>query len=78
MKDLLMSIQKKVGAGEMADVLTKKQRSYCMSRIRGSNTKPEITLRKGLTNAGLKGYRLNYRLPGKPDITLNIFLKSSF
>jgi len=49
------------------DVLTKEQRSYNMSRIRGKNTKPEIALRKALWVLGLR-YRLHYKLPGKPDI----------
>lgn len=52
----------------MTDVLTPKQRSYNMSRIRCRNTKPEIILRKMIFAAGLKGYRLNYKLMGKPDI----------
>ncbi len=52
----------------MADVLTKKQRSYCMSRIHAKDTQPEIILRKALSDAGLKGYRLHYKLIGKPDI----------
>lgn len=52
----------------MADVLTKKQRSYCMSQIKGKDTQPEIILRKALLSAGLKGCRLHYKLPGKPDI----------
>lgn len=51
----------------MADVLTAEQRSYCMSQIRGRDTKPEISLRKALWAAGLR-YRLNYKLPGRPDI----------
>jgi len=51
----------------MADVLTEKQRSYCMSRVRSKNTKPEIKLRKALWKAGLR-YRLKSALPGKPDI----------
>ncbi|NJD78571.1 MAG: very short patch repair endonuclease [Candidatus Methanoperedens sp.] len=55
----------------MVDVLTKKQRSYNMSMIRGRNTKPEIKLRKLLFSKGLRGYRLS-GLPGKPDM---IFLK---
>jgi DNA mismatch endonuclease (patch repair protein) len=33
----------------MADVLTKKQRSYCMSRIRSSKTSPELKLKKKLS-----------------------------
>ena len=51
----------------MADVLTKKQRSRCMSAIRGRDTKPEILLRKALWYKGYR-YRLKNRLPGKPDI----------
>jgi len=52
----------------MTDVLTEKQRSYCMSRICGKNTKPEILLRKVLYKSGARGYRLHCKLPGKPDI----------
>jgi DNA mismatch endonuclease (patch repair protein) len=39
-----------------------------MSRIRSSNTKPEIVLRKLLWLCGLRGYRLHSKLPGRPDI----------
>ena len=49
------------------DVLTKEQRSYCMSRNKGSDTGPELTLRKALWAGGLK-YRLKNQLTGKPDI----------
>ena len=49
------------------DVLTKEQRSYNMSQIRGKNTKPEISLRRALWALGLR-YRIHYKLPGKPDI----------
>jgi len=52
----------------MADVLTKKQRSYCMSRIQGRNTKPELKLRRGLWALGLR-YSLHSKLPGRPDMT---------
>lgn len=52
----------------MVDVLTKEQRKKCMSRIRGKNTSPEIKIRKMLFAAGIKGYRVHYHLPGKPDI----------
>lgn len=51
----------------MTDVLTKEQRSYCMSQIKGKDTKPEVLLRKTLWNLGYR-YRLKSRLPGKPDI----------
>lgn len=56
----------------MADVLTKKQRSYNMSRIRAVDTKPELTLRHFLYAAGMRGYRLHYPLLGKPDV---VFVK---
>ncbi len=52
----------------MVDVLTRKQRSYNMSRIRSKNTIPEITLRKRLYSASLRGYRLHYKVLGRPDI----------
>ena len=41
-----------------------------MSRIRSSNTKPEMLLRKGLFSCGFR-YRKNVKsLPGSPDIVL--------
>lgn len=52
----------------MVDVLTKSQRSFNMSRIRSTDTKPELTLRKHLYSSEVRGYRLHYKLPGKPDI----------
>ena len=52
----------------MSDVLSPAQRSYCMSRIRGKNTKPEYIVRKGLFALGFR-YRLHVRsLPGCPDL----------
>ena len=51
----------------MSDVLSRRQRSYCMSRIKGKDTKPEILLRKNLWARGLR-YRLKSKLPGKPDL----------
>jgi DNA mismatch endonuclease (patch repair protein) len=51
----------------MVDVLTPEQRRHCMSRVQGKNTTPEVTLRKALWAKGLR-YRLNYKLPGKPDV----------
>ena len=56
----------------MADVLTKEQRTYNMSRIQGKNTGPEVKLRKLLYARGIRGYRIHYQLPGKPDI---VFVK---
>jgi DNA mismatch endonuclease (patch repair protein) len=57
----------------MADVLTKTQRSYNMSMIKGKNTKPEQLLKLLLKKHGLKGFRLHYEITGKPDI---VFLKN--
>lgn len=49
---------------------TTEDRSKLMSRIRGTNTKPEIALRKALWALGVR-YRLNVKkLPGKPDIVI--------
>ena len=54
----------------MADKLTSSQRSHCMSRIRGKNTKPEILVRKGLHARGFRFRLHNKKLPGSPDIVL--------
>jgi DNA mismatch endonuclease Vsr len=51
------------------DVHDKATRSFNMSRIRATNTKPELILRKLLWFSGLRGYRLHSKLPGRPDIT---------
>jgi len=56
----------------MSDILTPKQRSTCMSRIKSRDTKPELMLRKLLWSKGYR-YRIANNLPGKPDI---IFTKS--
>jgi len=50
------------------DVLTKKQRSYCMSQIKGRNTRLEQSFRKYIWNKGLTGYRTKSRITGKPDL----------
>jgi len=52
------------------DTISKQQRSRNMSRIKSTNTKPELAVRKMLTH-----YKLRYRLhlsdlPGKPDVVL--------
>ncbi len=52
------------------DVLTKEQRSYCMSRIRKTDTTPELTVRRIVHRLGYR-FRLYRRdLPGCPDIVL--------
>jgi len=54
----------------MVDVVDKITRSRMMSGIRGTNTKPELALRRALHRLGLR-FRLHARdLPGKPDIVL--------
>lgn len=47
---------------------TPMSRSENMARIKSSNTKPEVYIRKLLHRRGLR-YRINYRkLPGSPDM----------
>jgi len=61
----------------MADIMTPKQRSRCMSRVRGKDTTPEIYIRKMLWAAGFR-YRLKSNLPGKPDIVLKKHMAAIF
>ena len=42
--------------------------SKVMRANRRKNTGPEITLRRALREAGLSGYRLQWKVPGRPDI----------
>ena len=57
----------------MADVHSKKTRSFNMSRIRNKDTSPEILVRKFLFSKGFR-YRLNVKeLPGKPDLVLKMY-----
>jgi len=49
----------------MADVLTKEQRSYNMSRIRASKTKPEFRIKKLMELLGMTYQPKN--IYGKPD-----------
>jgi len=44
----------------MVDIFTKEKRSEIMSRIRGRDTKLEISFRKALWHAGLRGWRVHY------------------
>lgn len=52
----------------MTDVLTPEQRKLNMSRIRAKDTSPEKKLRQMLREKGIRGYRIHYNLPGKPDM----------
>ena len=52
----------------MTDIVSPPDRSRNMAAIRGTNTKPEMALRRLLHASGLR-YRLHAKhLPGKPDI----------
>lgn len=62
----------------MSDKMTPQQRHYCMSRIRGKSTKPELKVRQWLWNHGYR-YRLNVKsVPGKPDIVLRKYRTAIF
>lgn len=54
----------------MADSLSPERRSWNMSRIRGSDTKIEVKVRKYLFRLGFRYRKNDKRLPGKPDIVL--------
>ena len=54
----------------MPDKLTPAQRSRCMSRIRGRDTRPEILVRRGLHARGFRFRLQDRRLPGRPDVVL--------
>jgi DNA mismatch endonuclease, patch repair protein len=52
------------------DIVSVEARSRMMSGIRGSNTRPELAVRRYLHAQGFR-YRLHAReLPGRPDIVL--------
>ena len=54
----------------MTDRATPEERSRMMSAVRGSNTAPELYVRRRLFAAGFR-YRLHVAaLPGRPDIVL--------
>ena len=54
----------------MATKFFKGSRSFTMSRIRKTNSKPELIVRKFLYANGYR-YRIHYsKLPGNPDIAL--------
>jgi len=39
-----------------------------MQGNKGKDTKPELLLRKALRESGFPGYRLQWKIPGRPDI----------
>lgn len=65
------------------DTLSKEQRSYCMSRCKGKDTKLELVVRSELHKRGIRFRKHNTKLPGKPDIIfpkqkLVVFLDGDF
>lgn len=42
--------------------------SKVMKANKGRDTGPELSLRKALRDAGWPGYRVNWKVPGRPDI----------
>ena len=62
----------------MTDKMTPAQRHYCMSRIHGKATKPELKVRQWLWRHGYR-YRLNVKsVPGKPDIVMRKYHTAIF
>ncbi|MCB0448977.1 MAG: very short patch repair endonuclease [Confluentibacter sp.] len=63
---------------EASGFYTTKKRSKIMSKIRGTNTKPEILFRKALWKKGVR-YRINNsKLPGKPDVSIQKYKLAIF
>ena len=62
----------------MVDSISKEKRSLNMSRIKGTNTKIELLVRRELYKRGYR-YRLHKKeLPGKPDIYIKKFKMAVF
>jgi DNA mismatch endonuclease, patch repair protein len=55
----------------MPDNLTKAQRSFCMSRIKGKDTGIEVQIRSALHRKGLRFRKHVRQLPGRPDIVFS-------
>ncbi len=58
-------------------------RKKCMQANKPKDTKPELALRKALRSQGYGGYRLHWKIKGKPDICypgkkIAIFLNGCF
>jgi len=54
----------------LGDIYSKRKRSEIMSKISGTETKPEILVRKYLFSKGFRFRKNDKRLPGRPDIVL--------
>lgn len=60
------------------DIYDKEKRSEIMSKVKTKNTKPEILLRKHLYASGIRGYRVNYKILGTPDIVFTKYKLALF
>jgi len=49
-----------------------------MASIKGRDTTIELILRRALWKEGLRGYRVNMKLPGKPDIVFTKYQVAIF
>jgi len=54
----------------LGDIYSKRKRSEIMSKISGTETKPEILVRKYFFSKGFRFRKNDKRLPGRPDIVL--------
>ncbi len=50
--------------------MTQEQRHYCMSRVKGKDTRPEMVVRRYLHACGFRYSLHSRKLPGCPDIVL--------
>ena len=65
-----VSTKEQVNRYIVMDIWSKEKRSEVMSKIRSTDTSPELRVRKMLFSKGYR-YRLHVKdLPGKPDIVL--------
>lgn len=63
---------------ESAGFYTTKQRSKTMSKIKGSNSKPELLFRKALWKENIR-FRVHRKdLPGKPDLVIEKYQLAIF
>jgi len=67
----------------MPDTYSAETRSRVMASVKGRNTGPEMTLRRALYRAGVRGWRCHRNLPGKPDLAfgrtrLAVFVDGGF
>lgn len=50
------------------DTLSPEQRHRCMQHNKRKDTSPELVVREALRKSGHPGYRLQWPVPGRPDI----------